>query len=425
MSARRIRLSASDIFHRSLDRQIRRDGGPGNLGQLHVRGDRAVEIVALRAAWQAAVAEAPILAARIVGGLRGPHWQVPARAEIEVQIVSAPLAELAQRELRAGSSGLIRLAVSTHERSPGVVLTWNHQLCDARGAQGLLAALPRLALGGRLGESWSEPAYRHDLELPRTVAARGRMAQAAMRLLRPLGRHAPLRPGGRTRNAAAPVRVHHQVIEPAITARIDARAQAAVGRFGETPFLLAAVAGALTSGGDSGDLLFPLAVDLRRPGETHLFANRHGFLMLPLSGALARQDLAAAARAMKAAHRTWLAADGITKLLAAISWFPYAGEWFTRYQLGGGRAGLAASCLVANTGKTLLSGSWFGAEVLGLDHVAVPPGQPGVAVLFHRDGRGLCLDVVVTGALGRRLPPARLAESVVQQLVERPFEGAP
>lgn len=421
----RIPLSASDVFHRSLDQQIRRDGGPGNLGQLCLRTDRPVQIEALRAAWRTLAAQAPILGARIAGGVRGPRWLVPASIDLDLHCAGAPLDEVAQRELRAGAEELIRLAASTHAGSPGVVLTWNHQLCDVRGVQGIIVALPRLARGEALGEAWSAPDYRHDVEVPRVPAQRGRLAQGAMRLLRVLGRRDLARPAGRTRNAAAPVRVHHRVLGHTLTAQVDARAKAVVGRFGETPFLIAAVAGALAAAGVEGDMLFPLAVDLRRPGETRLFANRHGFLMLPLAGAVVRQDLGAAALAVKAAHRDWLAADGVTKLLAAISWFPYAGPWFSRYQLGGGRSGLAASCLAANSGRSPLAGDWFGAVITGIDHVAVPPGQPGVAVLFHRDERGLCLDVVVTGALGRRLPPERLADAVVHQLVERPCAAAP
>jgi hypothetical protein len=422
----RLPLSASDAFHLIIDRQIRRDGGPGNLGQLLLRSDRPLQAEALAAAWRALGAQVPLLAARIGGGLRGPRWRVPRRALLELRRSPLGLDALGHDELRAPASALMRLAVSDHPGAAGAVLTWDHRLCDARGAQGVLAALPRLAAGGRLDEAWARPAYRRAAELPSSAALRGRLAQAAIRLLAPLHRDRLLRPAGLGRNAAAPVHVHHRVLTTEESTLADARARAAVGRLSETPFLLAAVAAALEDlDRRGGDLLFPIAADLRKPGETALFANRHGFLMLPLAAGAARDDLGAAARALKAAHREWLAADGITKLLAAISWFPFAGGWFPRYQLGCGRPGLAASCLAANTGRSLLSGEWFGATVLGTDHVVVPPGHPGVAVLFHRDARGLGLDVVVTGALARRLPPQRLAEAVVHQLARRPFPGAP
>ena len=237
--------------------------------------------------------------------------------------------------------------------------------------------------------------------MPADAAGRGRSARAVVTVLRPLRKRGMLRATGGLGNAAVPLRQARIALGEADTARCDARQRAATGRFSENPFLLACVAAALeTCCGVSGDLLFPFAADQRQlPDE--------------------------AGRALKAAHRTWVGSGATGKLLSAISWFPWTGGWFARFQLGFGRSGLAASCLVSNAGRTLLPERWFGGEVQGVDHAVALPGNPGLAVLFHRDGRGLGFDVLVAGRLGERLPPECFAQAVRHQLLERPFPGAP
>ena len=169
-------------------------------------------------------------------------------------------------------------------------------------------------------------------------------------------------------------------------------------------------------------MVFPLAVDERAPGSSRCLANAHGFLFLSVDADLARRDLAAAARHLRDAHRAWVAAEGNRKLLAALSWLPLVGSRMARFQLGFGKPGLHASACVANTGMTMLGETWFGARVRGVDHTIAVPGHPGVAVLFHRDARGLGFDTMLTGALARRLPPEILAERIRFHLCERPLE---
>jgi len=429
----RQRLSASDVFHRVVDCIVRRDGGSGNLGQLRLRlrlplADRAVDDLAR--AWAAAGQEAWILGASSGAGLRGAFWRMRGPARLRCERSIASLTALADGHLAGGLDAargdLVRLGYASDLHDPGVVLTWNHQLADARGMQSLLATLPRLAHGARLGQRWWEGAYRSDAEVPADPAARGRSARAAVDVLRPLRKRGMLRATGAQRNAALPLRLASIALGDEDTARCDARQRAATGRFSELPFLLAGVAAALESiCGVGGDLLFPVAVDQRQLPDERLLANHHGFLMLGLAGGLATADLGEAGRALKSAHRTWVGTGATAKLLSAISWFPWTGSWFARYQLGFGRSGLAASCLVSNAGRTLLPERWFGGEVQGVDHAVALPGNPGLAVLFHRDARGLGFDVVVSGQLGERLRPTDFAQAVRHQLIERPFPGAP
>lgn len=404
----RQRLSASDAFHHVVDGVIRRSGGPGNLGQLRIHLDSGYDRVAIAVAWAALGRELRLARAPV----RRWCFQVPRSAVLAAVDDIRSLAAAGQADLRAGlaSDEHLRLRLA----ADGVVVTWRHTVADARGIQGLLAALPH---GVR--EPWRDPGYRADAELPPTAALRGQAARGAVALLKPLRLRPLLRLAGMRGNHGAPLVCVHLALGAATTT-VDERVRASVGRFGETAFLLAAVAGALAERGD-GQIVFPLAADTRRPGESRLLANAHSFLFLAVDAGLARSDLSATARHLRDAHKAWIAADGSTKLLASLSWLPLLGERIARYQLGFGRPGLLASACVANSGRALLGETWFGASVRGIDHVAAVPGHPGLAVLFHRDGRGLCVDVVVAGRLARRCPAAHLAERIRWHLVERPL----
>ncbi len=406
----RVRLSASDAFHHVVDGIIRRSGGPGNIAQLRIHLGPGLDAAALHAAWddfgrQARIACAPVRKWRFV---------LPQNSRLELRHDAQSLATVGQAELRAG------LAADEHLRlclaADGAVLTWRHTLADARGMQSVLTALEAPTAAST---TWHDPAPRSDAEMPLTAALRGQAARAVVPLLKPLRLRPLLRPAGLRGNRSAPLVCAHVALG-ADTERVDERVRATVGRFGETAFVLAAVAGALAEHAD-GQLVFPLAADSRRPQERRLLANAHGFLFLTVDAELARRDLAATARHLRDAHKAWLAAQGTTKLLASLSWLPMLGERIARYQLGFGKPGLLASACVANSGKTLLGDTWFGAAVRGIDHVAAVPGHPGVAMLFHRDARGLCIDVVIAGALAQRLTPAQLAARIRHHLVERPI----
>lgn len=410
----RIRASVSDVFHRIVDDLVRRSGGPGNLGQLRLHLDGEVDVPALAAAWREAGRRAPVLAATCVDGWRGARFDLRTVPDLVLETSATDIATIAGADLRSGLSkgNLVRL----HLGSDGAVLTWHHALCDARGAQGLLRDL-----GTGLREAWWEPSYRQDRDLPTTAAGRGRDARGAVDLLRPLRSRPILRLARTNGNAAVPLRQVTTCLG-AETAAVDGRIRSIVGRFGETAFCLAAVAAALAEHGD-GLVVFPLAVDERAPGTTRCLANAHGFLFLSVDADLARRDLAAAARHLRDAHKAWIAAEGNRKLLAALSWLPLAGSRMARFQLGFGRPGLHASACVANTGATILGETWFGAQVRGVDHTIALPGNPGVAVLFHRDARGLGFDTIVTGALSRRLPPEALAARVRFHLCDRVLDA--
>ncbi|MBA2481378.1 MAG: hypothetical protein H0V44_12010 [Planctomycetes bacterium] len=416
----RVRLSGADYFHHLLHRINQDHGGSGNCGQLRLRLERPLaDPRGLEAAWHAAGQQAWTLGATYRSSLRGPYWRVRGPADLRLDISDATTDALGDAHLRAGLSDVgsrMRLAYAAATQ-PGVVLTWDHRLSDARGVIALLDALPRLAAGGRLGDRWWSPGHREPAGQPATLAARGVHARGSVEHIRGHRLVRLWRPGVPADNPAAPLRRASMVMDPA---RVESRQRAATGRLSETPFLLAAVAAALEDiGGIGGDLLFPLAVDGRPRTGGAMLANQHSFLFLRVPEGLATRDLVLAARHLKDAHRQWVAADVTTKMSAALSFFPIVGERLARAELGNRGGGLAASCLVANTGAIALPETWFGSRVAGVDLVASVPGRPGLAVLFHRDRRGLVCDVIAAGAVPRLIPPEKLAQCIAFQLTGR------
>jgi hypothetical protein len=428
----RVALSGADYFHHLVHRLILRRGGPGNCGQLRVRLDRAPDPAAVAQAWHLAGQHAWPLGGRFRAGLRGAWFSVRAPADLALDHGDR-LDALADAHLRAGLDECgprARLGRAGDARDPGLVLTWDHRLCDARGAMGLLAALP--GLDATRPAAWL-PA-RREAGIPAGWGARGRLARAALAHLGARGRddlwRPPVAPASDHAAQAAPLAHAGTVLDPAATARLAQRQRAATGRLGETAFLIAALAAALDDlGGIGRDLLFPLAADARGPedgggpgdrsGFARLLENRHGFVFLRLPAGLASRDLVAAARHLARAWRAWLADGADVKLAAALSFFPLVGERLARAEIGGGCPGLAASCLVANTGQTRIPATLFGAGVIGVDHRVAVPAQPGLAVLFHRDARGLGWDVIATGAVAAALPQAALAGRLRHHLLDR------
>jgi hypothetical protein len=416
-------LGPADIFADLLDGIIRHEGGSGNLGQLHLRlAGPLAHPAALEHGWRRLGLEAWPLAGRTRRGLRGPQLATHGPATLVLER-STDLERDAGRHLAQGTGpALVRLALG----DAGALLTWDHRLCDARGAAGLLATLPALAEGRPLGERWWTPEYRWIPGVPRAARLRGPMAQQAMPLLIPHRLARLWRPLARDRrspaNPATPVTTCTTVLGVDGTAAFQARQRQATGRLAETPFLLAAVAAALEAArGVEGDVLMPLTVDLRETGDRRLLANCHGYCFLRVPAGLATSDLVKAALHLKQAHRDWLAADGLVKLSASMSWFGHLPRRLARGQLGNHRAGVWASCVVANAGATPLGATWFGAQVLGVDHAANIPGTPGIGVLFHRDARGLGFTTLATGRVIDVIPPRRFAELLRWQLLERPL----
>lgn len=418
-------LGPADIFADLLDGIIRHEGGSGNVGQLRVHLDGKVDAEALARAWRALGHEAWTLGARFRRGLRGAALHTAGPIELELEHAhDADVNVVAAQHLREGTGNTaMRLALV----DGGLVLTWDHRLCDARGAAGVLAALPRMAEGKHLGEPWWTPDYRWVPGVPRAARVRGPMAQQAMPLLIPhrlvqLWRPLPKQKRSPA-NPATPVAHCTTTLGLYGTTDYASRQRKATGRMAETPFLLACVAAALEAArGVDGDILMPLTVDLREGGEKRLLANCHGYCFLRVPAGLATKDLVAAANHLKQAHREWVAADGLVKLSASMSWFGHLPRRLARAQLGNHHAGVWASCVVANAGATPLGESWFGARVLGVDHAACIPGTPGIGVLFHRDARGLGFSTLATGRVIGAIPPKRFADLLRWQLLERPLE---
>jgi hypothetical protein len=254
------------------------------------------------------------------------------------------------------------------------------------------------------------------------------MAQQALELLRPHRLVRLWRPAedphrlSAVANRALPLRSHNDIIGAADAETLRTRQRQAAGRLSETPFLLACVAAALEAAlGIRGDVLMPLAVDMRAADETRLLANCHGYCFLRVPAGLASRDLPAACQHLKQEHRDWTARDGLAKLSASMSWFGHLPHAVAQAQLGNHSHGVWSSCIVANSGASTLPENLFGSHVLGVSHAATLPATPGLGVLFHRDRRGLSIDTLACGRVLDILTPEHLARLIRWQLLERPF----
>jgi hypothetical protein len=449
----RLPLSGADYFHHLVHRLIVRRGGPGNCGQVRVRMTAPPDAAAVATAWRRVGERLWTVGGTYRAGLRGAWFRVRGPALLTVDHGPC-LTEIADLHWRAGlpdDGARARLGVAIGG-APGLVLTWDHRMCDARGAMALLAALPGFLAdvvaadgaedsaagspekrGSIRGRSWL-PRAREHAELPASLGERGSLARAALPHLGQRGRGDIWRPPGSVANVASPLVHAGMVLGAEATALATARQRATSGRLGETAFLIAGLAAALDdvradSPGESGDFLFPLAIDARAGAAgadldiDGLLENRHGFVFLRLPAGLARADLTQAAKVVTAGLRAWLADGAERKLAAALSFFPCVGERLAGAEIGGGCPGVAASCLVANTGMTAVPDALFGSTVIGVDHRVAVPAVPGLAVLFHRDARGLGWDVIAAGQVARALPPAALAARIRHHLVERILPG--
>ena len=419
-----IPASGADVFHQLVDRGIRRTGGPGSHGQLIIRCDPVPEIQTLACALRRLGHQAPLLRARWIGDVRGPRWRFahPApKLGSELQVAcGSELDVLAAQHLQNGfiDDWLIRFGHAPE----GIVVTWDHRLIDARGVMGLIDCLPRLAAGKRLEESWWQTGYRDPSDLPLTHAGRGRLARSLLPLIRQQRLAHIWRPI-RTEPVRRTSLGSYVVVDLALgadTSVLDARIRATTGRFGETAFLLAALAAALEAcGGIAGDLLFPLAVDIRAAGQARLLSNHHGFSMLLVPKGSATTSLSGAAQHLKAAQRTWLAGDGVRAMAASLSYFHYLGARRGQLEIGNRRSGVWASCLVANTGQARMSADWFGGVVTAIDHRITVPDQPGLAAIFSRDTRGAGVTLIATAAVAQALDLSAVRVALRHQLIER------
>lgn len=421
-----IPASGTDVFHQLVDRGIRRTGGPGSHGQLIIHSTCSPTPQNLAVALACLVRQAPLLHARWIGDLRGPRWRfartsAALRAEWDLD-----LDQLAARHLRSDMDDgwLIRFG----HTPDGIVVTWDHRLIDARGVMGVIGSLPRLAAGELLNEAWYQSGYRDPVDLPATHAQRGRLARNLLPLIRQQRLTRIWKPGRREPRGCTSLGPY-VVVDLSLgaeTAVLDARIRATTGRFGETAFLLAALAGALEAcGGIAGDLLFPLAVDSRSSGQSRLFSNHHGFSMLLLPEGSATADLGRAAHQIKEAQRAWLVGDGVRAMAASLTYFHYLGTRRGQYEIGNRRAGVWASCLVANTGQTKIPDDWFGGVITAIHHRVTVPDSPGLAAIFSRDARGVAVTLIATAAVAQGLDLTAVATALREQLIERTLSAGP
>lgn len=421
-------LSGVDVLHLMNDRVTRARGTPGNHCAFALTLEGRLSAGALERRLEDAVRALPELRARLDSPLVGPPRWAPrgrfalpfrlrARFDDEhaLDVLPSLLAERLDGE-QPWAVDLVRL-----REHDVVVYRWFHSLCDAKGAERLLAYLGSPEAAGAPGvderatERWASPERalaklerRERIALAKKYGAHleelGRVPTRSLSSVSP--RH-----GAQTRT----VRV---VLDEAETRRFDARARA-LAKLAETHVMLLAALRALDEvfvgrGVVVPRFVVPVASSMDPKGASgRLFGNHVVMLMLSLDRALLFDDARALARLAEEQR------DAVRRKLdlamgAALSfgrWLPHPVLRFATTRALGGEL---ATVVFSNPGAIGL-GTFLGHTVRDALPLPAVVDPPGAQVIFTRFAGKLSaaistLDGALTGAEEARMASTLRAE---------------
>jgi hypothetical protein len=400
---RQIRLAAGDYFMHGQDHRMRRCGLPGNVCHVALRLEGGLDTELLRQR----VAASPILdylaRVRIVRPLPvfPPLWRAAAQ----------PVAVLHEHNDRNGSGngpGLLpqvvlerdlhadrgpALALDLVNHADGIrhlVLSWNHTLMDARGAELILR---HLGIGAAKGaptiedlinpnqRRWSMAGWWRNMKL----------AHGSLAWLRESGRE-PLFSLLPSATPAGPCRNHWRVVSfnEEETARIDARCQRLNAGFRRSHFYLAASLRALHTvatcrGNRDGAYLIPVAHDMRRYGSNGpIFSNQLSILFYRIEPRLVAslgEIIGELTRQMTKQIRDRFPES----CMAALDIFkPLPLNYYVRH-LGQPTGGKFATFCFSDSGETCAGMSdMLGGRIQNVTHLVSCWRPPGLMLVFWR-----------------------------------------
>jgi len=407
---RLLRLAAGDYFMHGQDHRLRQAGLPGNVCRVALRLESGLDTDLLRRR----VAASPILdwlgRVRIIRPLPlvAPLWRRVARPravfhEHDGQEVSEEGQGLlphvvAGRDLHAGHGPALALDLVRHaDGTRHLVLSWNHALMDARGAELILSHL-----NGDSAQKGSPTiqnlihAEQKGWDLP-GWCRKVKRAHGSAKWLRESGREPlfSLVPAGLP---ARPCRNHYRVLwfsEPE-TSRIDGRCERLNAGFRRSHFYLAASfralhAVAVRRGNRTGAYLVPVPHDTRRRGANGpIFSNHLSVLFYRIEPHLVARlsdILAELSRQMMNQIR-----DGFPEsCMAALDMFkPLPLDFYVR-RLGKPTRGKFATFCFSDAGETCAGMSQLlGGRIRTVSHLVATWRPPGLTVLFWSFSGRLC-----------------------------------
>jgi hypothetical protein len=438
---RQIRLAAGDYFMHGQDRRMRQAGLPGNVCCVALRLDDGLDVELLRQR----VAASPILdwlaRVSIIRPLPvfPPRWRAAARPRMVLHEHNLPNGggdgtELLQevimkRDLHASRGPALALDLVRHaDKTRELVLSWNHTLMDARGAELVLSHLNagNDAKGAPTIENLINPGQRSGNLLGWWRNAK--LAHGSVAWLHESGREplfTLLPPGPPPRSC----RNHYRVLlfgEPE-TARINERCQCLNAGFRRSHFYLAASlrslhAVAVGRGNQTGAYLVPVPHDMRRRGANGpIFSNHLSILFYRIEPHLAGR-LGDIVDELGRQMTDQIRARFPECCMAALDMFkPLPLDFYLRY-LGKPTRGKFATFCFSDSGESCAGMSdLLGGRIQTVSHLVATWRPPGLTVLFWSfSGRVCamlswvddCLGPTEVDALERGLRSALLEEEL-------------
>jgi hypothetical protein len=399
---RQIRLAAGDYFMHGQDRRMRRYGLPGNVCRVALRLDGGLDAERLRKR----VAASPILdwlaRVRIVRSLPllPPRWQAAGESKTIFHEHNGPAANGAEagslppavsgRDLHAAEGPALALDLVRHaDGTRHLVISWNHALMDARGAEFILRHL-------NAGEAVKEAPTVENLINPSQREWNlskwwnsVKLARGSMEWLRKSGSEPlfTLMPGPRP---AMPCRGECRLVSfsEAEAARIDSRCQSLNAGFRRSHFYLASSIRALHTvaqgrGNKDGAYLVPVPHDMRRRGTNGpIFSNQLSILFYriePRQAVSLSEIIAELTRQMMNQIRDRFPES----CMAALDMFkPLPLDYYVRH-LGQPTRGKFASLCFSDSGETCAGMSdMLGGRITDVTHLVPTWRPPGLTVLF-------------------------------------------
>jgi hypothetical protein len=409
-SRRKRYLSGSDWVINTLDRVMKQATCAGNQSQLVLPLGASPDPERLRLAIDRLLGHFPVLSGTVARDWKlTPYWRIPRRPRLTAALRVTPLTggdlltactHSANRPFPAESEHLAFQLLTEGARST-LVMTFDHRLLDARGAEALLDLLRRSLEGAPLPE---QPVFASSSELTRwreKFLSGRNVNRRIIALAKETPRALPL-PAANDRG----YRYRLIACGPGESTALTERAWREAGYLMESPFLLAVVTRSMhalhEARGTAGSCyLVPVTVDLR-PGREPLpeiFFNHVSYLFYQLPAA-SGDDLPALISAIKAQMyeqvKSGFPADlARASLLMRIAPLPLLGKLLYLPL-----EGKMASFAFAHLGRSGFAGADFmGSPVENLWHLPRVPVPPGIGFFCNSYGGRLNLTMAYLDGL--------------------------
>jgi len=401
---RHLRLTGGDYFMHGQDHAMRQAGLPGNICRVSLRLAQGLNVARLRQHIAASPLVDWLTRARVVRPLPllAPVWRrepdpTPALYEHTVKPGEGqgpgnlPPAVLERDLLPTRGPGLVLDLVHSADGTAQLVLSWNHTIMDARGAEFLLRHLSTdgAAPGAPTLQDLLNPEQR-GWSLAEWWR-KAKFARGSIRWLHESGRDPlfSLLPGqAPAQPCQNPCRLLRFTAQE--TARLDDRCEALNASFRRSHFYLAAALWALhriaaRRGNQDGAYLVPVPHDMRRHGACGpIFSNQLSVFFYRVEARVAARlndTIGELTRQMTDQIR-----DRIPQsCMAALDLFkPMPLDFYVRH-LGGPSQGKFATMCFSDVGETCRGvKEIMGGRILEATHLVPTWRPPGLTVLFWR-----------------------------------------